>query len=213
MAYRVVCISPLDGARGSEVVRAVAEKLGFRLVDEEIIRFAADEAGVDVVTMADVEQRRSFLDRLLGGVGASAPAATLAMAGYVPDVHTPGGSDLRGLIRTAIEEVASQGDVVIAAHAASLALADRDGVLRVLLTASPESRRDTIARHRGIDDKEAAKVVERGDANRADYLKRFYGVAKELPTHYDLVVNTDHVGPDDAGALVLSAARSHPVAA
>src|SRR4051794_38904385 len=103
MAYRVVCISPLDGARGEEIVPAVADRLGFRLVDEEIIRSAAEEGGVDVSTMADVEQRRSLLDRVLGGMGNSAPAATLAMAGYVPDVHAPGGSDLRGLIRTAIE--------------------------------------------------------------------------------------------------------------
>jgi cytidylate kinase len=208
MAYSVVCISPLDGARGGEVVPAVAESLGFRLVDEEIIRLAAEEAGVDVETMADVEQRRSFLDRLLGGMGASTPAATLAMAGYVPDVHTLGHSDLRGLIRSTIEEVATEGGIVIAAHAASLALADRDGVLRVLLTASPESRRDTIAAHRGIDDKEAAKIVERGDANRADYLKRFYGVARESPADYDLVLNTGRLGTAQAAALIAQVAQA-----
>jgi cytidylate kinase len=213
MAYRVVCISPLDGARGEEVVPAVADRLGFRLVDEEIIRTAADEAGVDVATMADVEQRRSFMDRLLGGMGASAPAATLAMAGYVPDVHMPGGSDLRGLIRTTIEEIAAQGDVVIAAHAASHALADRDGVLRVMLTASPQARRDAIALRGGLDEKAAASAVQRGDVNRADYLKRFYGASAELPTHYDIVINTDRVTPEDAASLVLSAARSQQIPA
>jgi len=207
MAYRVVCISPLDGARGEEVVPAVAEQLGFRLVDEEIIRTAAEEAGVDVATMADVEQRRSFMDRLLGGMGASAPAATLAMAGYVPDIHTPGNSDLRGLIRTAIEEIASDGDVVIAAHAASYALADRDGVLRVMLTASSQARRDAIALRGGLDEKAATSAVQRGDSNRADYLKRFYGVGHESPGDYDLVLNTDRLGPESVTALITQVAR------
>jgi cytidylate kinase len=207
MAYRVVCISPLDGARGEEVVPAVADRLGFRLVDEEIIRTAADEAGVDVATMADVEQRRSFMDRLLGGMGASAPAATLAMAGYVPDVHMPGGSDLRGLIRTTIEEIAGEGQVVIAAHAASYALADRDGVLRVMLTASPQARRDAIAVRGGLDEKAAASAVQRGDVNRADYLKRFYGVGHESPSDYDLVLNTDRLGPEAVTALIAQVAR------
>jgi hypothetical protein len=207
MAYRVVCISPLDGARGEEVVPAVADRLGFRLVDEEIIRTAAGEAGVDVATMADVEQRRSFMDRLLGGMGASAPAATLAMAGYVPDVHMPGGSDLRGLIRTTIEEVAGEGEVVIAAHAASYALADRDGVLRVMLTASPQARRDAIAVRRGLDEKAAASAVQRGDVNRADYLKRFYGVGHESPADYDLVLNADRLGPEAVTALIAQVAQ------
>jgi cytidylate kinase len=207
MAYRVVCISPLDGARGEEVVPAVADRLGFRLVDEEIIRTAADEAGVDVATMADVEQRRSFMDRLLGGMGASAPAATLAMAGYVPDVHMPGGSDLRGLIRTTIEEIAGEGQVVIAAHAASYALADRDGVLRVMLTASPQARRDAIAVRGGLDEKAAASAVQRGDVNRADYLKRFYGVGHESPADYDLVLNTDRLGPEAVTALIAQVAK------
>ena len=42
----------------------------------------------------------------------------------------------------------------------------------------------------------------------ADYLKRFYGISTELPTHYDIVLNTDHVAPEEAAALILTAARS-----
>ena len=205
MAYRVVCISPLDGARGAEVVPAVADRLGFRLVDEEIVRKAADEAGVDVRAVADVEQRRSLVERLLAGLGPSASGASLAMAGYVPDVRATPESDLRGLIRAAIEEIASAGGVVIAAHAASMALADRDDVLRVMLTAAPQVRRDAIARQRGLDEKAAARALEQGDANRADYLKRFYGISRESPADYDLVLNTGRLGPEAAIALIAQA--------
>ena len=55
---------------------------------------------------------------------------------------------------------------------------------------------------------DGAKLLASGDANRADYLKRFYGVSRELPAHYDIALNTDRVSPEDAAALVLSAARS-----
>lgn len=47
-----------------------------------------------------------------------------------------------------------------------------------------------------------------GDAGRADYLKRFYGVGGELPTHYDLVLNTDRLDAETAAELVLLAVRS-----
>jgi cytidylate kinase len=86
-------------------------------------------------------------------------------------------------------------------------------VLRVLITASPETRARRVAEARDIDEAEATKVVAQGDANRADYLKRFYRAPAELPTHYDLVINTDRVTPEDAASLVLSAARSQQIPA
>lgn len=48
--------------------------------------------------------------------------------------------------------------------------------------------------------------MKTSDAGRRDYLKRFYGVAEELPTHYDLVVNTDGMSVEQAAALVERAA-------
>ena len=41
---------------------------------------------------------------------------------------------------------------------------------------------------------------------RADYLKRFYEVAEELPTHYDLVFNTDSLSIEQAAELISQAA-------
>jgi cytidylate kinase len=206
MAFSVVCISAVDGARGEEVAPAVASALGFRLVDEEIVRTAAKEAGVDASQIAEVEKRRSLAIRLLDSLGTNTSLATFAMSGYVPEHEAPAESNLRGLIRTTIEELAARGSAVIVAHAASMALGDRSDVLKVMLTAPPEARRRTLSEQRGLDDKAAEKQVSRGDANRADYLKRFYGVAHESPADYDLVLNTDSLGPEGAVRLVVQAA-------
>ena len=40
---------------------------------------------------------------------------------------------------------------------------------------------------------------------RRDYLKRFYELDEELPTHYDLVVNTDVLTLEQAAGLVVHA--------
>jgi cytidylate kinase len=213
MGFRVVCISAVDGARGEEVAPAVARELGFRLVDEEIVRTAAQEAGVDASQVAEVEKRRSLAIRLLDSLGTSTSLSTLAMAGYVPEMEGPGESDLRGLIRTAIEELAQRGEAVIVAHAASMALGDRADVLKVMLTASHSARERTLAEQRGLDEKGARKEVDRGDTNRADYLKRFYGISHESPADYDLVLNTDRLGPEGAVRLIVQAAGApQPVA-
>jgi cytidylate kinase len=48
--------------------------------------------------------------------------------------------------------------------------------------------------------------VKDSDAGRRDYLRRFYNVDNELPTHYDLIVNTDVLSVDQAAELVSQAA-------
>src|SRR5947199_4014468 len=205
MSFRVVCISALDGARGEEVAPAVAEQLGFRLVDEEIVHKTATEANVDPGQVAEVEKRRSAAIRILDSLGSSTSLSTLAMAGHVPSHDAPSDGDLRGLIRATIEEVAQRGDAVIVAHAASMALGDRSDVLKVMITAPRAGRERTLVEQRGLDEKAAAKQIDRGDANRADYLKRFYGITHESPADYDLVLNTDRLGPDGAVQLVVQA--------
>jgi cytidylate kinase len=94
---------------------------------------------------------------------------------------------------------------VIVSHAASFALTGRD-VLRVLVTASPETRTARLSETKGIDSGASTRLVKREDAGRADYLKRFYGVERELPTHFDVVVNTDMLDPDQASAVIVAAA-------
>jgi cytidylate kinase len=205
---RVVCISSLDGAGGEEVGRLVAERLGIRLIDEEIIRRAAREAGVDSHVVADAEQRKSLLARVLKDVlaGSAAAAPTLGFPADSRDTLQES-DDLRGLIRTAVEETAEESDCVILAHAASVALSGRAGVLRVLVTASSETRSGRLARANGIDEREAAERVEQADAARADYLKRFYGLRAEPPTLYDLVLNTDRLSNEQAALLIADATR------
>jgi cytidylate kinase len=205
VSYRAVCISSEDGTGALGAAMLAAEQLGLRVIDEDIVTKAAVEAGVDRDVVADVEQRRSRITRLLESLGTSGMAA-----GYVvPEAvvpEQPASDGLRGLITSVIEEVAAEGGVMIVSHAASMALASRDDVLRVMLTASFETRSERLASSLGLGAGEAQKTLKRSDSNRADYIKRFYGIGEELPTHYDLVVNTDRLAPAAAAALIVSAA-------
>jgi cytidylate kinase len=59
---------------------------------------------------------------------------------------------------------------------------------------------------RGLAD--AAREIRESDVSRADYLKRFYQVERELPEHYDLVISTDMLTPLQAAGIVAGAART-----
>jgi cytidylate kinase len=55
---------------------------------------------------------------------------------------------------------------------------------------------------------EAERRIAASDRERLEYFKRFYKVQQELPTHYDLVINTDALTTTQAVAVVLAAAQA-----
>jgi cytidylate kinase len=215
MPAQVVCISRADAALGEEIGKLVAERMSFRYVDEEVIQRAAQLAQVDPAVVAKVEARQPLLRALLERIAAAGDLmgpATMAMG--VP-VYTPPSyealratpDDLRALIQAAIGEIAREGRAVIVAHAASMTLAMRGDVLRVSVTASPETRARRLADARGISATDAAAAITTSDRNRRDYFRRFYKIDEELPTYYDLVINTDVLTPEHGAELIVSAAK------
>jgi len=204
---KVVCISHATGAGGEEVGRLVAERLGFLYVDEEIVARAATKGSVDAADVANEERRKSLAARLLEAM-AKGGGETWAMGGAIPlhDGVELASDEIRALIRETIEQTAARGNAVIVAHAASYAVGSGPSVLRVLVTASPTTRATRIAGTEESDEAQAARVVKDSDAGRADYLKRFYDIGQELPTHYDLVVNTDALSTEQAAELITQAA-------
>ena len=188
--------------------RMVADGLGYRLVDEEIVQQAAEANGVSVEELVDVERRTRVIDGLIRNLAVAGGAAGLMVTGAVT-AELSGGNDpksLRSLIQKSIHETAERGDVVIVSHAASYALAGRDDVLRVLVTASAETRAARAASDGSLDNKKAVKAVVDSDAARATYLRRFYGVGDELATHYDLALNSDSLSTELISDLVVRAA-------
>jgi cytidylate kinase len=153
MERTVICVSHATGAGGPELGRMVADRLGFRLVDEEIITRVAEKEGKSLLSR--------ILSELAVGAAAMGPAG---MPGLVSpaDFQADKGS-LRDLIRQSVNETAAEGQVVIVSHAASFALADREGVLRVLVTAPLEVRARRLT-DGGLDQKEAERSISTNDA-------------------------------------------------
>jgi cytidylate kinase len=200
----VICISRVTGSWGDEIGRLVAEELGFRYVDDEIIARAAEKGGVSPGDVADAQRRKSLLHRVLESLGSDLGAEASALSQSHPELRD---DSLQRLVVDVVEELAGKGNVVIAAHGASFVLADVPDVLRVHVTASPEVRADRLSASTGLDRKGAVKSIRDSDRSRSDYLNRFYAIESEQPTHYDVVLNTDRLKITDAAEFVARAAR------
>jgi cytidylate kinase len=200
--YRVISISRTLGAGGEQLGEALAKEFGMRYVDAEIIDRAAQKAGVNVTEVARTEARKGFAQRILEGLG----RASVGMSHeYIPDPALMADPHYEQLIVDVIRETAAEGNVVIVAHGSSIPLAGTPGVLRVHVTASEDTRAKRLEAEAHGSAK-AKKMVQDSDAARADYFKRFYQLTQELPTHYDMVVNTDVLSISDAQAAIRAVA-------
>lgn len=217
MSAKVVCISRTLAAGGTEIGRLVAERLRYRYLDDEIIELASQKANVAPASLAAVEHRASLVSRILDAIGDFATPAPVFGLGLNPEameVVLPAEPLLardegRRLIREVISELGKQGNAVIVAHAASIPLAGTDALLRVLITAPETVRaRRLELEARIVSESEALKTIRESDRARHHYLRDFYGIAEELPTHYDLVINTEHLSYDQAAELIVSTART-----
>ena len=101
MPTRVVTISHTTGAGGEAIGRTVADRLGFRYLDEEIITLAAQKEGVDAELVADTERRKGFLARLFAGLSGSRDVATIEFQALVA-----------GEVSLSVEESVALGGIV-----------------------------------------------------------------------------------------------------
>lgn len=206
MQFNVIAISRTLGAGGESLGEALADSLGFRYVDSEIIDRAAALAKATPAEVAQVEARKGLLSRILDNLARTGGAGATGMIEPVLlDAATPG---YEQLIVDVIRETADMGMAVIVAHGASIPLAGTPGVLRVMVTASTNIRATRVAQVEGVDGDRARKMVADSDAARADYFRRFYHLERELPTNYDVVINTDAMTVEQAKAAVLAIARA-----
>jgi hypothetical protein len=205
MAYNVIAIARTLSAGGESIGRMLAGDFGMRYVDNEIIDKAAALAGVTEKEISRVEGRKGLIERIFERFAeAFAPAgASAGLPATNPVAALPG---YEQVIIDVIHETAKEGNAVIVAHGAAIALAGRKDVLRILVTASPETRIERLMAL-GRGNTTARQLIEESDASRAEFLLRFYQVEQELPTHYDLVINTDHLSAEQAAMVIRGAIK------
>jgi hypothetical protein len=220
---QLVTIAMATGARAEEIGRRVAIELRFRYVNEEIIAWAANKASVNAEEIDRVEHSTPLVQRVLDTLARAASvseaeadaAAAMVLAGapgwegYTFNLPAADPSErYRGLIRGVIWETALAGRAVITAHAAGIYLAGREGLLRVFVTGSAESRARRLADEDGLSLDQTRRRIAHSDRERQAYLRRFYDLRQELSVHYDLVVNTDVLSPAAASSAILGAAAA-----
>jgi cytidylate kinase len=193
----IVTISRAYGAGALEVARALAQRLGYRLVDEQLPVVAASRLGTSADVVQTVSERpRGFGERVLEQLGGGVPEAAQ------PPSEDPFPAEMRQAIEEAVREEAEGGDVVIVGRMASVILAGRQDLLRVFIHAPLAWRIAHVVDSLRVSEAEARAEIARIDEARRTYAREGYRVTWGDPRNYDLVVDSSRFGVDGSAAVI-----------
>ncbi len=202
----LITISRQYGAGGSEVARLVAERLGWQVVDNEIVDLVARRAGLTREEVASQDERvPGFVERLAHALAASSQEYAVPELGVAVRTEEPA---LVRITELVVKEVAAEGRVVLVGRAAPAVIGQVPGALHVKLVA-PRSFRIRVAMEaEGLDARTAERRLEQVDAQRARYHREHYGRDWDDPVHFHMVLNTGLLGFDGAAEVIVARARA-----
>jgi cytidylate kinase len=189
----LITISHEMGAGGPEIGQQVAEKLGYRYVDHELISDAAHRYGL-------LEEKLSHLDE-------SKPSLFERF-----DVET---RRYITVIQTALFEFAEQDRLVLMGRGGQWLLRGISHHLRVRVMAPFELRVKRMAAKlagpmgENASPRTVMEMIRRDDTERTGRMRYLYEVDLADPALYDLVINTEKLTVPSAVTLIAGVA-GHP---
>jgi cytidylate kinase len=201
MEYRVLTVNREFGSGGGRIAQTIAAKLGWKLLDRDIIDAIAYAAHVDssVVRQYD-EHVQSWLRRLnQQAMRSAALAAGLELReGAVFDAE-----EMVKLTQKIVEEAHSEGNCVIVGRGAQCILQHKPDVYHVFVYAPLKQR---ILRLRSRLEKGAniEQRIRTVDTERAKYLQEYFGKSWCNLHLYDLLISSSE-DEDSTARVILNA--------
>lgn len=202
LQMRAITISRTYGSGGGEVAARLAQRLGWKLLDHEMVAQVARQLGLSE------DEAEAKDERVEGFIAHVLRSLSLAYPGY-PDISgnlPPAPTDLDRLYQEALSRIilaaAHHGRVVIVGRGAFALLATRRDALRVEVVAPLEQRVTYVARREGLDERAARERIRRKDQDRLRHIETHYHIRPGTPELYDLTINTAVLTLDDAVDLI-----------
>jgi len=183
-----VAISRQAGAGGSSLARLVGRRLGWQVLDRELLAALAEDLSLDPEMLCMVDETR------LSWFGESVV--------NLIEPHVLSQDEFLARLVKLLFLTLAHRPAVIVGRGAHLFL-PRETTLAVRVVAEEADRIDYIAKLRSLDHHEARRWVEETDAARATFVRHHFKMDVAAPQGYDLVVNTSRMHVDQAAGLVV----------
>jgi cytidylate kinase len=200
----LITISREFGAGGSSVAHVVAERLGWRLVDNQLVDEIARRAGLTAAQVEErVERGPTFVERIARAFAAATPEFLTSPAAQPPEAEE---ERLQRITEQVVAE-AAENHAVLVGRAAVAVIGQREGALHIKLVGSLAYRTQVIADRLGISPEEAARQIRDVDAHRAEYHRRWYQRDWNDARNYHIVINVGWLGLERAADVIVETVK------
>jgi cytidylate kinase len=188
-----ICISRKLGIGAVEIADLVAEKIGYRVVDQQILQHIATNASLSQKTVSMFDERYP---------GKIAELVTLAF-GEKAFIK----SDYTKHLFSSVYAIAALGPTIFVGRGVHLLLA-RDRVLAARIISSDRFRIQRLVSLMTTSEEEAARQVKDLDRQQRAFFKEVYDKKDASPYEFDLVINCDCIkNPRSVAEIILRAFR------
>ena len=199
MGNQIYTIGREFGSAGYEVGRLLAERLGVKLYDKELLAQAAKDSGFceEIFENHDERPTNSFLyslvmDTYSGGNYSSAPFLDMPLNHkvFLAQFDT-------------IKKIAERESCVIVGRCADYALASNPDCLNVFVHADLEDRIKAVSKRNDVTENKAKDLIQKKDKQRASYYNYYSNHQWGDGRYYDLCINTGKISPEHAVQVIL----------
>ena len=187
-ARTTVTIARRMGSGGAYVGQGIAQRLGLKYIDREVLHLCAESLGVEASSLEQSRERvASFWERLFGGLTFGPPETTYAP----PPLRNYTDRDLFERQVEILREIAAREDCLIVGYGGAYVLPRHARMVNFYFHAPLEFRARRVMELYKIADRERAKQLIAGsDEMRQRYFKQMIGRDWACADNYHVCVDT-----------------------
>ncbi len=203
--HTVITIGRETGSGGRKIGKMLAERMGVKFYDKELIQLAAQESGFceDIFESFDEKPTNSFLYSLAMDTQYGNFGAVNNLINNLPLNHKVFLAQFEAIRKLALRE-----SCVIVGRCADYALADYPNTTSVFILANMEERIKIIMERHEKTENEAKSFIVKEDKKRANYYNFYSGKKWGDAKSYDLCLNSSTIGYEGCVDVILALAES-----
>lgn len=198
----VITIGRQCGSGGRLIGQKVAEKLGVKFYDKELLTLAAKNSGLceELFETHDEKPTSSFLYSLV--------MDTYSM-GYTTSAYMDMPINHKIFLAQfdTIKKLADEESCVIVGRCADYALADYPNTVTVFITGNDDKKIANLKAQYNVDDAKAKDIMVKTDKKRSSYYNYYSSKKWGDARSYDMCLNSSVVGVDGAVEAILAFAK------
>jgi len=187
MRVRTITVEREYGSGGALIARRLAEHLDWKLWDEELTAEIARIAKVDHKAARLCDERMDpLIYRLFRVFARGSYERALPLEGVSSRFDA---DQMVAMLQEVIEDVASRGNCVIVGRGAPYILRNHSDAFHVFIYA-PRDEKIRRIKTLGKTEKEAAQLVAEVDAERASFIRHYFGAEWPCRALYNAMINS-----------------------